>query len=267
VRRVLARPAGGVRLAALADPFITGHWHGRDHEETRMKITWFGHSNFRLDLPGAVVLIDPFFTGNPSFTGDRDAAVKGATHILVTHGHGDHVGDAVAISQATGARVVTNYDLCMHLASQGLTVFDPMNTGGTTDQGAFSVTMTRADHSAGMGEAGVMMPIGNANGLIVKAKGEPTLWHMGDTDIFSDMQLLAEIHGVEACICPIGDRFTMSATTAALAMNRFVKPKVAIPCHYGTFPIIAPNADGFVAAMRGSATKVIVPEKGVAFEI
>lgn len=232
-----------------------------------MQLTWFGHSAFRLDLPGASVLIDPFFTGNPAFEGDATAASKGVSHIVVTHGHGDHVGDTLAIAAANDATVITNYDLCMHLASKGLKTFQPMNTGGSVDLGAFSVTLVRADHSAGMGEAGVNIPVGNANGAIIKAPGEKTLWHMGDTDIFSDMALLAEIHGVEVCICPIGDRFTMGAKTAALAMTRFVKPKLAIPCHYGSFPIIAQDAAVFVEGLKGSGVEALVPEKGKAATI
>jgi L-ascorbate metabolism protein UlaG (beta-lactamase superfamily) len=232
-----------------------------------MQLTWFGHSAFRLDLPGASVLIDPFFTGNPAFEGDAAVAGKGVSHIVVTHGHGDHVGDTLAIAAANDATVITNYDLCMHLASKGLKKFQPMNTGGTVDLGAFSVTLVRADHSAGMGEAGVTVPVGNANGAIIKAPGEKTLWHMGDTDIFSDMALLAEIHGVEACICPIGDRFTMGARTAALAMTRFVKPKLAIPCHYGSFPIIAQDAAVFVEGLKGSGVEALVPQKGKAVAI
>ncbi|MCP4559738.1 MAG: metal-dependent hydrolase [Bosea sp.] len=232
-----------------------------------MQLTWFGHSAFRLDLPGASVLIDPFFTGNPAFEGDAVAAGKDVSHIVVTHGHGDHVGDTLAIAAANDATVITNYDLCMHLASKGLKKFLPMNTGGTVDLGAFSVTLVRADHSAGMGEAGVAVPVGNANGAIIKAPGEKTLWHMGDTDIFSDMALLAEIHGVEACICPIGDRFTMGARTAALAMTRFVKPKLAIPCHYGSFPIIAQDAAVFIDGLKGSGIEALVPEKGKAATI
>jgi L-ascorbate metabolism protein UlaG (beta-lactamase superfamily) len=232
-----------------------------------MQLTWFGHSAFRLDLPGASVLIDPFFTGNPAFEGDPAAAGKGVSHIVVTHGHGDHVGDTLAIAAANDATVITNYDLCMHLASKGLKKFQPMNTGGSVDLGAFSVTLVRADHSAGMGEAGVTVPVGNANGAIIKAPGEKTLWHMGDTDIFSDMALLAEIHGVEACICPIGDRFTMGARTAALAMTRFVKPKLAIPCHYGSFPIIAQDAAVFVEGLKGSGVEALVPQKGKAVAI
>src|SRR4051794_16855882 len=113
-----------------------------------MRITWFGHSTFRLDFGSAHVLIDPFFSGNPAFEGgDRDAATAGATHILVTHGHGDHVGDPLEIAAQTGAKVVTNYDLCMWLASKGLTSFEPMNTGGTVDVGGFRVSLVRADHS------------------------------------------------------------------------------------------------------------------------
>ncbi len=118
-----------------------------------------------------------------------------------------------------------------------------------------------------MGEGGVNVPVGNSNGAIIKAPGEKTLWHMGDTDIFSDMALISEMHGVETCICPVGDRFTMGGKTAALAMTRFVRPKTAIPCHFGTFPIIDQNADAFVAALKGSDVKALLPKKGEAIEI
>ena len=177
----------------------------------------------------------------------RAAAAKGATHVLVTHAHGDHVGDTMRIAKEEGAKVVTNYDLCMYLASQGLEAFDPMNIGGTVDQGGFTVTMVRADHSAGLVEQGVAFPLGP-----------------GDTDIFSDMALVAELHRPDVVLVPIGDRFTMGPEVAALAVKRFFpEAKAAIPCHYGSFPIIAPTADGFVAAMQGSDVQVIVPHKGM----
>ncbi|WP_293866269.1 metal-dependent hydrolase [uncultured Alsobacter sp.] len=232
-----------------------------------MQITWFGHSAFRLDFAGKAVLIDPFFTGNPAFSADRAAAIAGVTHILVTHGHGDHVGDTVAIAEETGATVVSNYDLLMWLASQGLKTFSPMNTGGTVDMGGFTVSMVRADHSAGMVEAGVNFPLGSANGLIVKAPGEPTVYHMGDTDIFGDMALIAEIHAPKVGLVPIGDRFTMGAKTAALACRRFFTFDTVIPCHYATFGLLDASPDAFVAAMQGSGTKVVVPEKGKAFAV
>lgn len=226
-----------------------------------MKITWFGHSAFRLDFADKVVLVDPFFTGNPAFEGSVEQASEGVTHILITHGHADHVGDTVRIAKASGAKVVTNFELCMYLAKQGITAIDPINTGGTADQGGFSVTLVRADHSAGLVEMDVNYPLGPAGGLVIKAPGEPTVYHMGDTDIFSDMALIAEIHQPDVAMVPIGDRFTMGAEVAALAVERFFRLKAVIPCHYGSFPVIEKTADRFVAAMDGKGTQVIVPHK------
>jgi L-ascorbate metabolism protein UlaG (beta-lactamase superfamily) len=232
-----------------------------------MQITWYGHSAFRLDFGGNAVLIDPFFTGNPAFVSDPREAMRGVKNVVLTHGHGDHVGDALEIAKQNGATVTTNYDLCMWLAGKGLEKFNPMNTGGTTDLGAFTVTMVRADHSSGDIKDGMPIYLGNPCGVIIKAKGEPTVWHLGDTDIFSDMALIAEIHQPKVAIVPIGDRFTMSPVTAAIAVKRFIKAETVIPSHYGSFPIIEPNADKFVAEMQGQATKVIVPEKGKPFTV
>src|ERR1044071_3546756 len=235
--------------------------------EDTMQITWYGHSAFRLDFGQHAVLIDPFFTGNPAFVSDKAAAIAGVSHIVLTHGHGDHVGDTLDIARQNGATVTTNYDLCMWLAGKGLEKFNPMNTGGTTDLGGFTVTMVRADHSSGDIADGMPIYLGNPCGVIIKAKGEPAVWHLGDTDIFSDMALLAEIHQPKVAMVPIGDRFTMSPVTAAIAVKRFIKPGTVIPCHYGSFPIIEQNADAFVAEMKGDKAKVIVPEKNVPFTV
>ena len=232
-----------------------------------MQITWFGHSAFRLDFGGQAVLIDPFFTGNPAFVSDKAAAIKGVSHIVLTHGHGDHVGDALDIAKTNGATVTANYDLGMWLVSKGLEKFNPMNTGGTSDLGGFTVTLVRADHSSGDMVGNTPIYLGNPCGAIIKASGEPTVYHMGDTDVFSDMALISEIHQPKIAMVPIGDRFTMSPFTAAVAVKRFFKLETVIPCHYGSFPIIEANADKFVAEMRGHITKVLVPEKGRAVTV
>jgi L-ascorbate metabolism protein UlaG (beta-lactamase superfamily) len=233
-----------------------------------MKLTWFGHSAYRLEFGGAVVMIDPFLTGNPSFTGDPVAASAGATHVLLTHGHADHVGDALAIHQRTGAKVVANYEICMWLARQGLKAMDPMNTGGTTDQGSFGVTLTVAFHSsATMDENGVTHDLGLPGGIVVAPRdaSEPTVYHMGDTEIFSDMALIGELHQPSVAIVPVGDRFTMDGRRGAMAVRRFLPSvKIAIPCHFGTFPIIAPTPDAFIEGMEGAGAKVLVPQVGVA---
>jgi L-ascorbate metabolism protein UlaG (beta-lactamase superfamily) len=218
-----------------------------------MHITWFGHSAFRLDFAAHAVLIDPFFTGNPAFVSDKAAAIQGVRHIVLTHGHGDHVGDTLDIAKSNDATVTANYDLGMWLVSKGLEKLNPMNTGGTTDLGGFTVSLVRADHSSGEMINGTPVYLGNPCGAVIKTTGEP---------IFSDMGLIAEIHQPKIAMVPIGDRFTMDAATAALAVKRFFKLDAAIPCHYGSFPIIEARPDKFVAAMKGHPTKVLVPEKG-----
>lgn len=234
-----------------------------------MKITWLGHSAFRLDTAKAKILIDPFFTGNPGFQGlDAKDATKDITHILLTHGHSDHVGDTLQIAVDTGATVVGNFDLCMWLAHKGLKNFSPGNTGGTIGMEGFTVTFTNALHSsAQITEDGVSHALGNPNGLVLHFDDEPSLFHMGDTDIFSDMGLINELHQPDIGIVPIGDRFTMGGAVAALAAQRFFNFKTAIPCHYGSFPIIDQTADKFIAGLDGTKTKVEAPKPGGSVEV
>lgn len=229
-----------------------------------MRVTWYGHSAFRLEFADKIVLIDPFFTDNPGFKGDPVKAGERATHILLTHGHGDHIGDTLAIADRTGAKIVSNFEVCMWLAGKGAKNIDPMNTGGTTDQGGFAVTLVRADHSSTMIEGDVFTPLGLPNGIIVRVPGEPTVYHLGDTDMFGDMALIHERHQPDILLVPIGDRFTMGAESASFAVRRFFKPKAVIPCHYGSFPIIAQDAAPFVAAMEGSGVQVVTPQVGTA---
>lgn len=229
-----------------------------------MKLIWLGHSAFRIELGAAVILIDPFLSGNPKFGGDADKAAEGATHILLTHGHDDHIGDAVKIAKATGAEVIANFEICMYLNAQGAEHINPGNTGGTIDCGAFEVSLTQALHSSSTVQNGQTVYLGNPNGIVVKPRGAPTIYHMGDSDAFLDMALISEIHRPKIGLVPVGGRFTMSGQTAALAVRRFFNFEAAVPCHYGTFDLLAQDASEFVAAMQGHATKILVPRIGEA---
>lgn len=219
-----------------------------------MKLTWYGHAAFRIETGDAKILIDPFFTGNPTFPeSDREQAIEGLTHIAITHGHGDHIGDSVAIANQTGAKVISNYDLIQWLQRQGIENVDFGNTGGTVHQDGFSVTWVQAFHSSGqVDENGVAHSLGMPNGLVFHFDSGESLYHMGDTDIFGDMALIEELHQPQVGIVPIGDRFTMGGAVAALACKRYFNFKTVIPCHYGTFPLIDGNADKFVEAMDNS---------------
>ena len=228
-----------------------------------MKLTWYGHAAFRIETDKATILIDPFFTGNPTFPeSERAAAIAGVSHIALTHGHGDHIGDTLAIAKETGAKVIGNYELVQWLQAQGLENTDFGNTGGTVHHDGFSVTWVQAFHSSGtVDENGTAHSLGMPNGLVFHFDGGESLYHMGDTDIFGDMALIAELHQPQIGLVPIGDRFTMGGAVAALACKRYFDFKTIIPCHYGTFPIIDADADKFLAAMENADT-VRIPKIG-----
>lgn len=226
-----------------------------------MNLIWLGHSAFRIETGGAVILIDPFLSGNPKFTGDVAQATAGATHIILTHGHDDHIGDTVAIAKATGAQIISNFEICMYLAGQGIENINPGNTGGMIDCGAFSIGFTQALHSSGTIVNGQYVYLGNPMGIIITPKDGPSLYHMGDTDIFSDMALIEELHHPRIGLVPMGDRFTMGAKTAALAVKRYFSFEAVVPCHYGTFDLLAPDPSEFIAAL-GGGPKVLVPRIG-----
>jgi L-ascorbate metabolism protein UlaG (beta-lactamase superfamily) len=232
-----------------------------------MRLTWYGHSAFRVDLPSAAILIDPFLSGNPKWDGGWEGPAEGATHVLVTHGHDDHVGDAASIARKTGAQVVGAFEVCQHLARQGAENINPGNHGGTVDCGGFTVSFVNALHSSAASTDHGFAYLGNPLGLVVKAPGEKTLYHMGDTGIFGDMALIDELHAPKVGIVPIGDRFTMGAKEAALACTRFFRFDTVVPCHFGTFPILDPDAERFLAEMGGAANTVRVPQVGEPFEV
>ncbi|HXF53908.1 MAG TPA: metal-dependent hydrolase [Hyphomicrobiaceae bacterium] len=229
-----------------------------------MKITWLGHSCFRIETGSSVILIDPFLKGNPSFERsglDWNEVTKGVTHVALSHGHDDHVGDAAEICRLRGATLFAVFELAMHLGQKGVEKLEPMNTGGTVRSADFDLTLTIAHHSSSSN--GIYF--GNPCGIVIKPQQGPTLYHMGDTEMFAGMALIGEFHRPEIGIVPIGDRFTMGARSAAFACKKFFKFKTIIPCHYGTFPIIDQTAESFVSEM--GKTGVVVPKIGAAVEI
>ena len=234
-----------------------------------MWATWFGHSAVRLETGDAVIMIDPFLSGNPSFGGDVMEAAKEATHVVLTHGHDDHIGDTVEICKATGAQLVANFEICMYLGTKGIENFSPGNHGGRIDCGAFDVAFVQAWHSSSSIIDGVPQYLGNPAGVVIhpKAAKHPVVLHMGDTDIFSDMKLINEVHKPSIGFVPIGDRFTMGADLAAKACKDYFDFETVVPVHYGTFPIIDQDASKFEAAMEGSDTSVVVPVIGAPFQL
>ena len=220
-----------------------------------MKITWLGHGSFRIEIEDQVLLIDPWVTGNPVFPEDaRVAAISGATHILITHGHGDHTGDALALSRETGAPLVGIYDLMGYWeATESVSVIG-FNKGGTVMLGQVAVSMVAAVHSSSMaGEHGPMYS-GAEAGFIIRGEGH-TLYVSGDTDIMADMGWIAEYYSPDIGILSAGGHFTMDMKAAAWASKRYFNFQTVIPCHYKTFPILEQSADELVAGLPGVDVK------------
>ena len=223
-----------------------------------MKISWIGHGSFRIEIADQVLLIDPWFTGNPAFEGhDRAAAIKDATHILITHGHFDHTADAVAISRELSVPVVGIYDLMSWWEkTEGLQIVG-FNKGGTVQLGSVAVTMVNAVHSSSMASEAGPIYAGAEAGYMISGEGR-TIYFSGDTDVMADMQIFADLHKPDIGILAAGGHFTMDMERAGYAAKRFFDFRTVIPCHYKTFPILEQSADNLAAALPG--VSVIEPE-------
>jgi L-ascorbate metabolism protein UlaG (beta-lactamase superfamily) len=202
-----------------------------------LEITWLGHGTFQFRLEsGEVFVMDPWLDGNPVYP--KGHSFDRVDAILISHGHFDHIHDAIPLAKRFSPQVVGIFESCAWLASKGVEKTSPMNKGGSQQIGPVKVTMTHAVHSCGIqDDDGSIIYGGEAAGYVLTLPDHRTIYFAGDTNVFSDMQLIEQLYHPELVFLPIGDLFTMSPREAALACC-LLKPKKVIPMHFGTFPAL-----------------------------
>ncbi|MDG0812559.1 metal-dependent hydrolase [Cohnella rhizosphaerae] len=230
-----------------------------------MIVTFLGHACVKLEKDGRSLIIDPYLTGNPLAAASADDIQ--ADHILLTHGHGDHVGDTVSIAKRTGAQVVSTPELATFLGWQGVADTVGMNIGGTYDLGYAKVKMVQAFHSSGytLADEQRIVYLGMPTGLIV-TWGGLTILHAGDTGLFGDMKMIGERHDIDLAFIPIGDHFTMGPADALTAAE-WLKPKQVVPVHYDTFPPIRQDANAYAQALGQKGIQGTVLKPGERLEL
>lgn len=214
------------------------------------KLTWLSHATWLIEHGDLRILLDPFFTDNPAAQVQADD-MDGITHILVSHGHFDHVGDVASIAKRTGALVVATFEIAQWFEKQGVSPCGPMNVGGTVPLDVDGITlghakMVPAIHSSGLPDGSYG---GSAAGFVL-ALGDKKIYFACDTAYFSDMKFYA--HGVDVAVVPIGDVFTMGVDDSIQAIQR-IEPKLALPTHHGTWPPITQDVEAWAVRVREDA--------------
>ncbi len=228
-----------------------------------MKITFLGHACFLFE-GGTSILIDPFITGNPV------AKVKpediNADLIFVSHGHGDHLGDAVTIAKNCGATIVSVTELTSYCSKSGVQAH-AMHIGGSKRFGQVQVKLTPALHGSGfVDQNGTVQYLGNPCGFLFHLDGK-TVYHAGDTGLFSDMSLISRQHAVDLALLPIGDNYTMGPDDALEAV-KLIKPGIVIPMHYNTWPLIAQNPAEFKQSVETETpARAVILNPGESYEL
>lgn len=223
-----------------------------------MQLTWLGHSSFRLEIENAILLIDPWLTGNPMFPENQtEAAIAGATHILLTHGHGDHAANALGIAKQLNIPIACIHELSKILAAEGAQTIG-FGKGGTIDLGGAKVTMVNASHSSTIDfKGGAPSAAGSEAGFMIAGEGH-TIYVSGDTDIMADMDWMGDYHKPDIGILCVGGHYTMDMKRAAYAAKRYFNFKTVIPCHYRTFPILEQSAQALIDGLP--SVHVIEPQ-------
>jgi L-ascorbate metabolism protein UlaG (beta-lactamase superfamily) len=206
-----------------------------------IEITWLGHGTFQLKLAsGEVIVLDPWTDGNPSYPASHKFDRVDA--ILISHGHFDHIHDAVPLAKRFNAQMVCIFETGEWLKSKGVENVSAMNKGGSQKVGPLTVTMTHAVHSCGILDDGKIIYGGEAAGYVLRLPDSRAIYFSGDTNVFSDMTLIRELYAPQLAMLPIGDLFTMSPREAAAAC-KLLRPERVIPMHFGTFPPLTGRPD------------------------
>lgn len=227
-----------------------------------IKLTWLGHATFRIGTPGGkTILVDPWVMNNPMCP-QSEKEVKKVDVMLCTHGHGDHIGDAVEIAKKHNPLVVGIFELCGWMQKKGAKQISPMNKGGTQTVGDVKVTMVHADHSCGIQDGDEMVYGGEACGYVMEFENGVKIYHAGDTNVFGDMKIIHELYAPEIAMIPIGDHFTMGPREAAYACN-LLQAKTVIPMHFGTFPMLTGTPEALQKLVPGMEVFAMKPGETV----